>query len=954
MAPLYKRYIPPNPSTESASVLSPAPSAKSIHTPQPVEPEKKRKRERTQEEVAERKAKKLKKKGIDPATVQSGSTPVEDVDTTIATEDGQEDGSFVPDAEAAQISEHAPGRGDGAAPKMSMKKRHKLEKEAREAEKARKRAAKQVGAEGDEGSNGTNIPISEKAREETSQSKSASTSRKDQKQAYSESPDRDSLPIGVTRANADRQVNIAEPEVEATTKESQLKKRRHKLEKVLEEPPNEDANDHLRKHTGILGKFEKSLKQPDRSEKREQEERSPTRLVQAVVKDLELPEPGEEPSPEFESEVAALPPWLAKPTILSANSQASFTELGLNPNITKRLSQLGFRHALPVQKALVPLLSKPGEPGSQFLPGTEDILPDVAVSAPTGSGKTIAYLLPIVEALRETRQAGKLSVLVVVPTRELVLQVAAVAESLAKGSEVKVGMATSTSRFKDEQERLIRRGRKYDPSGYRELMERAKRLQDPRDDDTEEFDGSLVVYEEQGPKWRRRIHDALNGLVQHVPTYDAAVDILVATPGRLLEHLSNTLGFSLVHLQWLVIDEADKLLDNQYEGFMELLNAEISRPRTEEEQDAREQYLREQGYWDERRERRLRKAVLSATMTRDISKLTSLQLRRPQMIVIRGERKSEEQATAGSTLDVDRVQESAGGFDLPPALVEFCVPVGDGSEKPLVMIELLASRILRETNVPGEPSRLQTENADAQSESSSASDDSSDISSDHSSSSSESDLDDVSDESDDPDSQEHETRTALDQAFSRRLAAISAQESGGSKKLAGPPTVLIFTASNESANRLSHLLKKLKPQWDRYITTLVKSAKPGKNSEIRIHSKKSQPVIVISTDRAARGLDNISGRPISHVIQYEVPRSVTSYVHRVGRTARAGREGDAWTLYTHPEARWFVNEITKASNVRRKGEVGRVKLFNSDEGLKAKYEEVLRSMREEVLVGADR
>lgn len=920
MAPLYKRYIPPKPTTLS----EPAALGSSEATVERTTPEadKKRKRERTHGEIAERKAKKLKKKGVDPTAVQ-----VED--ETFATENGQDGEVLAPEPGVAPLSEHASeGKEDSAAPKMSMKKRHKLQKEAREAEKARRRAAKRAAARGIE----EDQDLEEKPGRRIDQ-------KHDREEQEHSSTTRSA------GADSEAPNNAPETVPKHASPEPQLKKRRHKLENVLADPPHEGTDEHLRKHTGVLGKFEKSVKHTPQMQG---EMTEPARPVQSVVQHLEIPEPGDDPTPEFENEESALPAWLANPTIVSADSQIKFKELGLKPEITERMSKLGFLEALPVQQALMPLLMSPGEPGSRFHPGTEDMVPDVAVSAPTGSGKTIAYLLPMIEALRQEPRPGKLTSLIVVPTRELVLQVAAVAESLSKSSGLKIGMATSAGRFKDEQERLIRKGRQYDPSGYERLMDQARRRLHPSEDGFEHSEESLDITEAEESKWEKRMADGIACLAQHVPTYDSAVDILVATPGRLLEHLSYTVGFNLVHLQWLVIDEADKLLDNQYEGFLESLNAEISRARTNEEQDSRERYLKAQAHWDEKRERRLRKVILSATVTRDISKLSSLRLQRPELVVVRGDT-ALEQANAGATGEIDGAQENSNGFEVPTTLVEYCTPVGDGSEKPLVAIELIATRILREPNMPdASMDKLDAETSDDDSDSSSASDTSSSISSDDDSSSSESDVESDNEESGDENHAEQTEPSDMDIALSKRLAAMSAQESKSGRKLVGPPTVLIFTASNESANRLSHLLKKLKPRWDRYITTLVKS---GKSNSVRIRSRSSEPAIVISTDRAARGLDNFSGRPISHVIQYDVPRSVTSYIHRVGRTARAGTVGDAWTLYTHSEARWFMNEITKAVNVQRRGEVERVKLFNSSSELKGKYEEVLGSMREEVFGG---
>lgn len=67
--------------------------------------------------------------------------------------------------------------------------------------------------------------------------------------------------------------------------------------------------------------------------------------------------------------------------------------------------------------------------------------------------------------------------------------------------------------------------------------------------------------------------------------------------------------------------------------------------------------------------------------------------------------------------------------------------------------------------------------------------------------------------------------------------------------------------------------------------------------------------IVVATDVAARGLD-VSR--ISHVINYDVPYDTESYVHRIGRTARAGREGNA-ILFITPRERRMLKMIERAT-----------------------------------------
>ena len=67
--------------------------------------------------------------------------------------------------------------------------------------------------------------------------------------------------------------------------------------------------------------------------------------------------------------------------------------------------------------------------------------------------------------------------------------------------------------------------------------------------------------------------------------------------------------------------------------------------------------------------------------------------------------------------------------------------------------------------------------------------------------------------------------------------------------------------------------------------------------------------ILVATDVAARGLDVDR---ISHVVNYDIPTDTESYVHRIGRTGRAGRTGDAISFIT-PRERYLLKHIEKAT-----------------------------------------
>jgi len=80
--------------------------------------------------------------------------------------------------------------------------------------------------------------------------------------------------------------------------------------------------------------------------------------------------------------------------------------------------------------------------------------------------------------------------------------------------------------------------------------------------------------------------------------------------------------------------------------------------------------------------------------------------------------------------------------------------------------------------------------------------------------------------------------------------------------------------------------------------------------------KEGQIELLIATDVAARGIDVEN---VSHVINWDIPQSPEAHVHRIGRTARAGREGTAFTLIHPREFRHLklIERVTRTRIVRR-------------------------------------
>ncbi|KAI9509849.1 P-loop containing nucleoside triphosphate hydrolase protein [Russula earlei] len=110
------------------------------------------------------------------------------------------------------------------------------------------------------------------------------------------------------------------------------------------------------------------------------------------------------------------------------------------------------------------------------------------------------------------------------------------------------------------------------------------------------------------------------------------------------------------------------------------------------------------------------------------------------------------------------------------------------------------------------------------------------------------------------------------------------------------PPVLIFTSSQPRATSLAEeLVLNGIPNVDCLHAGMTRKERDEAVSRMRL----GQSWVMISTEVMARGMDF---RGIREVINYDFPRSVQSYVHRIGRTGRAGREGKAVTYFTDDDA----------------------------------------------------
>jgi len=191
-------------------------------------------------------------------------------------------------------------------------------------------------------------------------------------------------------------------------------------------------------------------------------------------------------------------PWMRHPVEVD-----SFQELPLelvpclDPRLESALKSIGVKALFPVQVAVWQETIGPGAAER-----------DLCVCSPTGSGKTLAYALPIVQMLSR-RTLQYLRALVVLPTRDLAIQVKTVFDAIAPAVGLSVGLAVGQTSVAADTAQFIRHRRNS-----------MQNLSDPKG--------------------------------MEMSTSESSVDILIATPGRLMDHISSTRGFTLEHLCYLV------------------------------------------------------------------------------------------------------------------------------------------------------------------------------------------------------------------------------------------------------------------------------------------------------------------------------------------------------------------------------------------------------------------
>lgn len=231
----------------------------------------------------------------------------------------------------------------------------------------------------------------------------------------------------------------------------------------------------------------------------------------------------------------------------AAKAVGSFQELNLSRPIIKGLSSVGFAAPTPIQHKAIPvaLLGK-----------------DVVGGAVTGSGKTAAFIIPILERLLyRPKKVATTRVAILMPTRELALQCYNVAVKLASFTDITFGQAIGGMSSREQEAALKQRP-----------------------------------------------------------------DVVIATPGRFIDFMRNSSAFQVDTIEILVLDEADRMLED---GFADELNEILTTiPKSRQTM------------------------LFSATMTSSIDNLIRVGLNRPVRLMVDSKR----QTVAGLTQEFVRLR----------------------------------------------------------------------------------------------------------------------------------------------------------------------------------------------------------------------------------------------------------------------------------------------------------
>jgi ATP-dependent RNA helicase DDX51/DBP6 len=409
----------------------------------------------------------------------------------------------------------------------------------------------------------------------------------------------------------------------------------------------------------------------------------------------------------------------------------------------------------PVQEKIIPVILNQNN--------AQSIYPnDLCVIAPTGSGKTLTYVLPIVEKLKN-RIRPCIRAIVLLPVNDLADQVHDVFRKHSVNTDLKIALLSTKHPFGKEQASLI---------------------------------------------------DAITKTCQY--------DILVATPGRLVDHIQRTSGFNLKDLKFLVIDECDRIMDQIKQNWLPCLYSALYSERsilTSDHLNVHNIIINKEKL------RPFQKLLFSATLTRDPEKLEQIKLFQPEYHTIAAEKFNNNDHQHATNKSIAENGVNNGKTSQP-------------SDRDMKSTKTQLNDI--DSTVPKE----------------------------------------------------------LDQSFIQCSSFEKPIVVIYLLKVLQYRHVLCFVKSIDTAKRLCKLLELHSINAAEYSSSLHVARR--KRIIAKFEQKKVD--VLVCSDLIARGMDLSN---VDYVLLYDAPKDLNSYIHRVGRTARAGRIGTAITLLEHKEIYFF-------------------------------------------------
>ncbi|KAF8456954.1 P-loop containing nucleoside triphosphate hydrolase protein [Terfezia claveryi] len=487
-----------------------------------------------------------------------------------------------------------------------------------------------------------------------------------------------------------------------------------------------------------------------------------------------------------------------------SDGSATFTTLGLSPSLATHLTtKLHLKAPTAIQKAAIPeLLSSDS---------------DAFIQAQTGSGKTLTYLLPILDRIqslsavggRKPDRSSGLFALVLAPTRELAAQISSVLTQLTGSPSLHWITPTCVT------------------GGEKRKSEKA------------------------------RLRKGCN--------------ILIATPGRLLDHLEMTESLDVANVRWMVMDEGDRLADQGFEKEIAKI-LEIIEKRSKLKNDG------------ESRLPKKRVTVLcSATLGAGVQKLGDISLKEASFIKADLSSSSSFPSSPSDTVENNVAPSTEGETFLAPAQLRQSYLLVPPKQRYVALYAALKRAFVRASpNMKVIVFFSCADSVDFHFEVFSRS------------------LDEKGEDKDTtkrrnnpekktaPSPSNHQTirpapllhdslvlcklHGSLPQA--QRTESLKAFTTG---HLPTPPKPRTPKSSPETINPTTTTTTANDP-----ITPPPKNPKPTPPTP--------HPTILFSTDVSSRGLDLPN---VDLIIQFDPPFSRSDYLHRIGRTARAGRPGRA-------------------------------------------------------------